>query len=297
MTPPNWKPAPNAFIHTFTVGECQALIDTVTPDTNFRVSSARKKHVKKIAADLTNGTYDWSDADPIRLDTFTSGPSNGLHRLRAAVLADKPLPALVLVGPEWRAGYHTDAGRPRAIHEVLSSIGIINGAKKSSLANFVEARRLGREHDMSRLLARGSLVTQDIVVEFVQKHDDLLQEYMNPRVPATFGVSPSVWHGSLVELHLSGWARAARLLQAAPVEYETMQPNDPFQKLLTACMRAKMGSAGTSVQVDVLSSGIRKALEFWNAGEYPDIWRWPRDAADRSCDWLLEPVDPTIADA
>lgn len=289
MTTYRWNTPTEQYLHTFTVDEMKALLATVDETVNFRVKSKKWK-VDMLATNMLNGTYVWRDADPIRLDTFTSGPSNGLHRLRAAVQAGVPLTANVWVGSAWRAGHHTDSGSVRNVSEYLSSRGIKSAGKKAAAAAWTISRDVGRQHEgMTRQFAQHRHVTMDMVIDFVVEHDDLIQEFMYPYVPATFGLSPKVWIGSMVELELNGWSRAANLLHMAPAEYETMMPNDPIQKLLTACMRSTMGQTGKSVHADVLSAGIRKALGMWVGGEYPDIWRWPRDASERTCDWLLAP--------
>ena len=90
-------------------------------DKNIGNRKLTANHVERIARDMKAGRFSFT-GDPIRFDD-TGRLIDGQHRLKACIKADAPFESLVVYNLSPKVQDVIDAGRPRALGDLLSMDG------------------------------------------------------------------------------------------------------------------------------------------------------------------------------
>lgn len=160
--------------------------ERITPDIakkmlthgNFKNRPLNERHVSLLAKIMTEGEWDESASDPIRI-AENGRLIDGQHRLSALIRADKTFDFLVIRNMPERVFDVLDTGKNRSAGDVLAIVGIENYSKIAALAR----RILSFRGDVSiseifeqQGIKRHASSTNKKVLDFVQTND--LSEYI-----------------------------------------------------------------------------------------------------------------------
>lgn len=240
---------------------------------NRNIAEAR---AARIATDIREGRW------IVNGDTIRVGPNDelldGQHRLRAVVIANKPVPMTIFRCASESAIESIDTGRARTVADILAMRGVKDAAQAAAAISHYW-RWVHRRTFSPSVGASGDRPTTQQAVAFYEKHPDLVE------------CAKMVRHGGQAQSPFGrGWGGAIFKI-LSDIDYEEcrtffrsinsgvgFEENDPRLRLLNR-LRARP-AVGSRISVHECAALTIRAWNYWRSGTTVRalLWRPTQEA-------------------
>jgi hypothetical protein len=260
--------------HLFTPEQARSIYDaTIAANANFRHVTTKSAGVAEYSDAMRNGLWEWTHANPIRLNDDWTLCSEGLHRLLACAVTGIPLRSLVLVGSQWDAGINTDRGKTRTLAQFLTHGGYTSTTAKAAILRAHVSRVLAVQRNLTVSYASTTLVHDQMLIDFVKSNHDALHW-------AAVKTSVAGHRG------MNGTGYGVFLFEASQVDHEmaaefhsdfisdSLDENDPLRRM-RAFHSARAEKTNKRLSTTPTINALVRCWDLRLTGDQLKVWKQP----------------------